>query len=458
MIGDTLIEGDLRDFLKSIFRQYRSFSCQLIIDRSDEEFVLDTLPTIRASLGRKAIAVKCARHFSKDAFSVGMVVGKINDGQSSRVLCAGVENRNSLQKFMQVVDQLGIVFAGIYSLAILLAYQSKRSKFRSDTLLVLSSQEGRTWRYSLVKCGRLLMSRCVFIGDAEDLWQEVIVELESTRAYADRLIGDNESMTCVYAGPKMRSSPSLAGKLIASMSRRYRMFDSDDLYKAVISRSHFIRWRHDVYRSGHSIAVYRRYFWANASIATSLLILLASVISVYITSQNYQDKQQKILALRNNIIEIQHKSDENLADNKLSGLKLVDLRRLVEVFSTIDFNRQARTLVYRLASVLSRYSSIDLLEISFEKESEEERAQAGLTAYSVKNTVLTATFIVRGNESMAYKIAGFYSAIEEENLLILEKSNTDTQVSNKGRLGRSAVKLEFDAEKFTVSMILRPAI
>lgn len=456
LIGDVLIDGDLRGFLENTFRSYRRYSCKLIIDRSDEEFVLDTLPVVRSSMGKKAIAVKCARYFSEDAFTVGMDVGGIADKESHRVLYAGIENKNSLQKFMQIMNQLGIVFEAIYSFAILLAALSKQPRFQSNTLLVLSSQTGKAWRYSLVKSGRLLMSRCVFISGVDDLWEEVVEELKSTRAYADRIIDENQSMTCVYAGPKTEHKSSLAEKFIAGLNRRYRLFDSDDLYKEVIFRSYFHSWRFDVYTSAHSKLAYRRYFWANASIVVSSFILLASAVSVYTANQHNQDKLQKILLLQNSAIEFKSEKHGSLANSKVSSLELVGLRQLVEVFSVIDFNSQARLLEYRLASVLNRNHSIDLLAISFGRENDEGEAATDPPVFGDRNTVLTATFIARrGDKSIADQIVGFYSAIEAENLQILEKSNIDTPITSKGRLGLFSMRQKLDTEEFVVSVTLK---
>lgn len=448
-IGDIAIDGDQVSFLGKLIQRYRSFSCKLIVDLSDEEFVLNTLPATQKTISRKTMAVKCARYFGQNAFTVGMVVKGVGRGGKARVICAGIENRNSLHTLMQSAQQVGMVFKAVHSLAILLAYQCRQTRFRSGTLLVISSQDGRIWRYSLIQSGQLMMSRCVFIGETDDTMAEVIEELASTKTYVEKLISDSESLICLYAGPAAVEHRTLAEKLIASMSHRFRLFESDELYKALVSTSRFRLWQPGAYISPRQRkSDYRRYFWANASIVGLMILIFASSVNIYAANQHKVEHQHKISQLQNNGVELTLAPSITMTSEKLSDLALVDLHWLVQEFWNNDFMSQPQTLEYRLGGVLSKFPSVVLQSIKFENEERSEDRNVT----STRNTVLTANFELNVGEAQFDDVRGFYLAIKKANLQIVSQSHANSEFDKKGRLGGVAAK---DHElRFSVSIQL----
>lgn len=434
LIDDIPLEGDQVYFLRGVTQQSRSFSCKLIIDRSDEEFVLDTLHATKKTMSNKTLAVKCARHFGKNAFTVAMFSKNVASADKARVMCAGIENKNFLHTFMQSAKKIGLVFERVYSLAILIAYRCRQTHFASTTALVISSHDGLVWRYSLIQSGRLLMSRCVFIGESREPLKEVIAELESTKSYVQPLIGSSERLICLYAGPAMVDQRTLPGRLLESMSRRFRLFDSDDLYKAVISKSRFMLWRSGAYKSTYGKSDYRRYFWANTSIIGLMLVISVSAADIYVANQHQVEHQEKITALRNAWKEPKLAAGTGGSSEKLSILTLTDLRWLVSELLDNNFNGQAKALEYRFASVLSKHAAVVLTSISFENE---ERSNE-INDIHKRTTVLTASFIVNADSVASDEVRGFYLAIEKANLRIVSESEASFPFNKKGQLGQVA--------------------
>ncbi len=448
LIGNVSLDANLDAFLAELYKRHRGFCCRLILDRSDEEFVLESLPSMPRSLKKKAIGIRLSRHFGNAALTLGLSNPSQDKLSNDQVLCAGIAKKNSLQKFMLAAMRQGIVFEAIYSIAILLAYQCKRTRFRSDTLLVVSSQSGKVWRYSLVQSGRLLLSRCVFISNTKNSLQEVVAELERTHAYAGSIVETPATITTVYVGPDISGCSSQAAKLMASLRRSFSLFQSDGLYEEVIANSRFVLWIGSAYKSKQSRGVFHRYVASNVALIASFVFVSLAAINFQNAKQHDSEVTLKTIGLQQDVINDSKPVLVRSLDKELSKLKLVELRKVVDVFSSISLNDEARELEYKLALAMREYPEMSLLGVSFVNEIGDDKVESG----RVDRTVLTANFLFTGLDSLSEGVTSFLKAVERSELQIVESSEEYTKFDHKGTLGAGTSLQKPYLEKFSVTV------
>ena len=162
----------------------------LLVDLIEEEFHEEFLPH---AYGRDRARLQ-ERHANKlfraTPFRYSRITGRLKEGRrDSRVLFSALTNRDTVEPLLDLLNELCIPLAGIYSLPLITHHLVKYLPVNGGNILVITEQPDKGLRETYIRDNKMLFSRLAPISDSssEDYCKIVLDEAHKTQRYLNTL-------------------------------------------------------------------------------------------------------------------------------------------------------------------------------------------------------------------------------------------------------------------------------
>ena len=162
----------------------------ILVDLIEEEFREELLPHTYGRDRTRLLNRHAGKLFRSTPFRHSRIVGRLKDGRrDSRVLFSALTNRDNVEPLLDLLNELRIPLAGIYSLPLITHHLVKHLPGNNDNVLVITEQPDEGLRETFVRDGQVLFSRLAPISDPspEDYCQVIRNEANKTQRYLNTL-------------------------------------------------------------------------------------------------------------------------------------------------------------------------------------------------------------------------------------------------------------------------------
>lgn len=192
------------------FARYKGIPAYLILDLTEEDFRVETIPHLRGSDQTAVLTRKLGQIYRGTPFRHALIQGRETEGRrDDRVLYHGISNPDLVRPWLDVMTKLDVPLEGIYSAPVLSGQLLKTlDVFFTHTLLVsLLSGDGLRQTYFHNK--QIKFSRLTPLEQQGELpfGQQVAEETSRTWQYLDSLryfSADDTLEVCLLVHPKDR--------------------------------------------------------------------------------------------------------------------------------------------------------------------------------------------------------------------------------------------------------------
>jgi len=162
----------------------------ILADLIEEEFREEHLPHTYGRDRTRLLNRHAGKLFRSTPFRHSRIVGRLKDGRrDSRVLFSALTNRDNVEPLLDLLNELCIPLAGIYSLPLITHHLVKHLPGNNDNVLVITEQPDEGLRETFVCNGQVLFSRLAPINDpsSADYCQVIRNEANKTQRYLNTL-------------------------------------------------------------------------------------------------------------------------------------------------------------------------------------------------------------------------------------------------------------------------------
>jgi len=161
----------LEDYLSQFPYSY----CDLLIDRSDEEFILEPLPQLAKRHLKEYIKSQQFQHFDARAYCHANVVSLSENVQS--LMMFGLKHSQEIDRVVGICEHNNAALSGIYSSS-MIYNQSYQPGAEKEYSLVCFTSNGDYWRFTLFYSSSLLMSRHLILSHHSSFEHELQATIE----------------------------------------------------------------------------------------------------------------------------------------------------------------------------------------------------------------------------------------------------------------------------------------
>jgi hypothetical protein len=181
--------------LAAWFGAHPGVPVKLIVNRTDEEFQIETIPRLRGRDREAVLNRKLEQHFFDTPYILTGSLGRINGQRpEERILLAALTRFAALETLLRTLEANRVALVGLYSVALLVGDLCRRLNLPSTRCLVFSFHSDGM-RESLVMNGQTVFSRFAPSGGASA--ENLVEEAEQLRRYLaqQRKIEREETLT-----------------------------------------------------------------------------------------------------------------------------------------------------------------------------------------------------------------------------------------------------------------------
>ncbi|HED18125.1 MAG TPA: hypothetical protein ENI74_01310, partial [Gammaproteobacteria bacterium] len=139
----------------------------LLVDLIEEEFREELLPHAYGRDRAKILERRAGKLFRTTPFRYSRVVGRLKEGRrDSRVLFSALTNSDHVEPLLDLLNDLRIPLAGIYSLPLITHRVIKYLPENNGNILVITEQPDGGLRETFIRDNQVLFSRLAPISDS----------------------------------------------------------------------------------------------------------------------------------------------------------------------------------------------------------------------------------------------------------------------------------------------------
>ncbi|MCB1754746.1 MAG: hypothetical protein KDJ38_04445 [Gammaproteobacteria bacterium] len=461
-LADFAVDDKTSQRLQAVLAENRFHVCSLVFDLSDEEFYLEGLPADGFWQRKTMMNARLSRHFSTSDFTcaIGEQPGVSGEKKRKRLLCAGLRQTAYLQGVFSLLRSVGLVVERVYMLSGLLGeFVKQHDKTTVDFSLVISSQTGKQWRYSLFQAGFLLLSRSVF-SRHQDVWADIYSEVRETIKYARQagLLTESSKPSVHFLGPEL---PASAFELVLR-----KKFDCKGLSGTGSGRSLYecmvcyIRpLRHQRYRYSRSglKTAYSKLLLAHGLLVLSAMATVASSVYAIDTVDLAISKKLFAERLDSQAKRIKKRLDNFSGETNSHKYVVADAQLFSTIFTKLDREAGLRTQLGALATALTGYQAVRLERVYWSRNNDAGDSRLIGSFYpritaNVKDEVnLVANFSA---VAPSFFENDFLRQLENAGFLVKKRQNEGKhELIQAGRLNKELI--ENDGGIQTLSLLLK---
>jgi hypothetical protein len=217
--------------------RYRHVPAYLVLDLTEEDFRVETVPHLRGSDQTSVLTRKLGQVYRNTPYRHALIQGRETEGRrDDRVLYHGISNPDLVKPWLDTLAKLHIPLEGIYSAPVLSGQLLKTlDVFFPHTLLVsLLSGDGLRQTYFHNKQVKFSRLTPLEVQGETPFGQQVAEETSRTWQYLDSLryfSADDTLEVCLLVHPKDRKEVSDAIRDYPLL--QHRILDTDEVSKAV---------------------------------------------------------------------------------------------------------------------------------------------------------------------------------------------------------------------------------
>ncbi len=162
----------------------------LLVDLIEEEFREELLPHTYGRDRTKMLERKANKLFRATPFRYSRITGRLKEGRrDSRVLFSALTNRDNVEPLLDLLNELHVPIAGIYSLPLITHHLVKHLPANNGNILVITEQQDEGLRETFIRENKVLFSRLAPISNTspEHYCQIIQEEAHKTQRYLNTL-------------------------------------------------------------------------------------------------------------------------------------------------------------------------------------------------------------------------------------------------------------------------------
>ena len=205
----------------------------LFTDLAEEDFRLDTIPHVGANDRQAILSRRLGQIYRNSPYRYARQQGREPDGRrDDRVLYTAVTNPDVLRPWLEIIDQLKVPLAGIYSSAVFSAALLEELDLGAAHTLLVTFSPGDTLRQTYFRDGEFKFSRLtpVDLDEGQTLGAMIAEEATRTWQYLDSLrhfAADDRLEVCILLHRNERSAIEPYLRSFAQM--QYRILDIEEV-------------------------------------------------------------------------------------------------------------------------------------------------------------------------------------------------------------------------------------
>ena len=194
----ALSEAGIAQFADYLAQHSRS-RFALLANVAEEGFQIETIPFLRGKDRKTVIERRLGQLFFNTPLTAAQSLGyEKSQRKDERLLLAALPNHGFFAPWLATIAQSGVVFSGLYTLALLAPSLLRRLRLADEHCLLLSIQD-QSIRQSYIKAGELCFSRVTPLQNSSigGIAQAFAAEAAKLQQYlaSQRLIGRNQQIT-----------------------------------------------------------------------------------------------------------------------------------------------------------------------------------------------------------------------------------------------------------------------
>lgn len=176
----------------------------LLVDLIEEDFQRQLLPHVRGKAGRALLARRLGQRYRDTPYRGSAVLGRDPDGRhDDQMLFFALTNPSLLQAWTELLEQLQIPVAGLYSASLLSIALVRQLALTHQHLLLVTQQSGGL-RQSYYEGGQLRFSRQTVAIALDGVAVNIALETEKTRQFltSTRMLERGDLLNTVILAPQ----------------------------------------------------------------------------------------------------------------------------------------------------------------------------------------------------------------------------------------------------------------
>jgi hypothetical protein len=226
-----------RDYHSTDFERYiaarHATPAYLLLDITEEDFRLDTIPHLRGADQEAVIARKLGQAFRNAAYRHAQVQDRESEGRrDDRVLYHAISGADMVKSWVQALEKFSVVLEGVYSAPVLSAQLLKKLDMGAQHTLLVSLVADHNLRQTYLQNQHVKFSRLTPLDGESELsfGQQIADETSRTWQYLDSLryfASGDKLEACILIHPNDRKPVSDAIRNYPLF--QYRILDTDEV-------------------------------------------------------------------------------------------------------------------------------------------------------------------------------------------------------------------------------------